>query len=534
MTVKRLIQLQRFQPGRGLHWWGSRRFLGVIASAVVSLGLTTTVLLQSVYFGRVEWALVLLLPWLYLAVSCGVHAAAANQFARLVYARSWTQWATCAVVVAALSAIWAVASYATAEAPTAPLAARVSDLQSSWPKASSGIVKWGLDGGAWGQAALDSMRQWPADASVRLLAALVIAPVSFFGLLAFAMSGLSLPSAEIRRVLGQGLTDVDTPSPVGPTGAAIVAAVSTVGIMLLLFVLASTDSHLKTQASPFEVKPIPECERIGGRVYQLNTIQSIEALLAKFQTQTDQRQGLACRNMVDIEAQVAQRIDAYLDWYFSLGAEWLRLVTMLTGDIDQFLQFKFNDVVFADPEIGSAISGLPAAVEQQWADFAGTRIAVLDVLAENRLVVSDSQCKVIKEWESGRDVAALDAFKARLTGGVGAGVVAGGLAAKITAKALGKASMKSAAKVLAKAAAKKGAAAAAGSAMGAAIGSMIPGIGTAIGAALGGLFGLAVGIGVDFVALFAEEKLTRDGMRVGLLSAVTESLEPLRRTFDCK
>jgi hypothetical protein len=217
------------------------------------------------------------------------------------------------VVVAALSAIWAVASYATAEAPTAPLAARVSDLQSSWPKASSGIVKWGLDGGAWGQAALDSMRQWPADASVRLLAALVIAPVSFFGLLAFAMSGLSLPSAEIRRVLGQGLTDVDTPSPVGPTGAAIVAAVSTVGIMLLLFVLASTDSHLKTQASPFEVKPIPECERIGGRVYQLNTIQSIEALLAKFQTQTDQRQGLACRNMVDIEAQVAQRIDAYLD-----------------------------------------------------------------------------------------------------------------------------------------------------------------------------------------------------------------------------
>jgi hypothetical protein len=70
--------------------------------------------------------------------------------------------------------------------------------------------------------------------------------------------------------------------------------------------------------------------------------------------------------------------------------------------------------------------------------------------------------------------------------------------------------------------------------MGAAIGSMIPGIGTAIGAALGGLFGLAVGIGVDFVALYAEEKLTRDGMRVGLLSAVTESLEPLRRTFDCK
>ncbi len=533
-TARRLLQLQSFQPGRGLHWWGSRRFVDAIAGAILSLALTTIVLLQSAYFSRVEWTLVLLLPWLYLAVSCGVDAVLAKQFARPVYAQSWTQRATCVVVVALLSAIWAAATYAFAEGPTASLAVRVSTLQSSWPKASSGIVKWALDGGAWVQAGMDSIRQLPADASVRLFAAMAIAPVSLFGHLAFVMAGLSLPRSEIRRVFGQRLTDDDLPPPVGPTAAAILGAVSTLGIMLVLFILANTDSHLKTQESPFEVRPIVECERIGGYAYQLNTIQSIESLLAKFQRQVDQRQSLACRNMSDIEAQLAQRVDAYLNWYFGLGAEWLRLVTMLTGDIDQLLRFKFNDVVFSDPKFGLSIEGFPAVVEQQWADFAGTRLALLDLLAENRLVASASQCKVIKEWESGRELEPLDAFKARMAGGAGAGALAGGLAAKIAAKAMGKASMKSAAKVLAKAAAKKGAAAAVGSAAGAAIGSAVPVVGTAIGAALGGLSGLAVGIAVDFAALYAEEKLTRESMRADLLSAVTESLDPWRRTFACK
>ncbi|GEM_PF-3753755 len=54
-TLRRLTALHQFQPGRGLHRWGSRRALGILWRAALAALLSAAVLLQSVFFGRLEW-----------------------------------------------------------------------------------------------------------------------------------------------------------------------------------------------------------------------------------------------------------------------------------------------------------------------------------------------------------------------------------------------------------------------------------------------------------------------------------------------
>lgn len=54
-----------------------------------------------------------------------------------------------------------------------------------------------------------------------------------------------------------------------------------------------------------------------------------------------------------------------------------------------------------------------------------------------------------------------------------------------------------------------------------------------LGAAIGAGVGLVAGVGIDMVALAAEEKLTREDRWKDLLSAVTEALQSYRETLDC-
>lgn len=230
----------------------------------------------------------------------------------------------------------------------------------------------------------------------------------------------------------------------------------------------------------------------------------------------------------------ARGVDAYLDWYFSLGAEWSRFITLLTGDVDLLLQAKFSQMVMSSPEIAEHLSVVQRSYEAQWEHLVGARSRALDLLSRNRLILDESQCKVIEEFSMTQVTAQWDTSQARLVSGSGAGLVAGVLAAKVTTKAMSKTAMKTAGVALTKAAAKKGVGKALATATGAVIGTLAaPGLGTAAGAVIGAGAGVAVGVGIDLVALMAEEGLTRDDMRKQLLNAVSESLQPYRDSLTC-
>lgn len=376
---------------------------------------------------------------------------------------------------------------------------------------------------------------------------LVFTPVSVFGYLALSLSGLSHPVSEVRRIFGKQLTVDDDPPAVDALQAATWSATATIGGLLLLYLVGVADTYLKPQNSPFVLKPLVRCDKIGGVAYKLDTIRALEAHLAEGKGRLGTYQAEVCQKLATVD-QVGQRgVDAYLDWYFSLGAEWSRIAHMLTGDVDQFLATKFEEIALSGDEIKSLLEGVQGDFERQWNLSIASQSELLQFLEKHRLVLAESQCVVVNELAAHPSLEQFEDLRRRLSAGSAAGVIAGVFSGKVAAKVVTKLSMKSAAKILLKAVAKKtatkAATAVAGAAVGAKVGAMLgsvalPGAGTTVGAAAGAAIGvgatLIFGTGVDIALLAAEEGLKRDDMKKDLLSALSESLQPHRVTFGCQ
>lgn len=534
-AVRSLARLHRFAPGRWPYRLAVRRILRQVAAAAWAVAVTAGALLQGPLFGLLEWALLAVVPALYVLLRHPIMAHALPLFARRVYAADAAAAIARVLTFCVLCVGWIVGRYLLASAPAQPLAEIAYDLQSRWPHVASAIVRWALDAGAWSQATLATLEHaGSASPWWQSLLALVVLPGMVFGYGVWSVAGMALERSDVRRATGIPLTDADDPPPVTSRRRTAYAGSAVCFAAIVLALVARADHALQREQRVLALRAIPACERIGGIAYAVGTLAAVKAYTSALEERSAGRRGAACARIEEIARIAAADVDAYLDWYFSLGAEWMRLGFMLTGDVETLLEVKFQRMVASDPRIVHALADLQ--VDQQYLLDAGTaaRESVVALLERERLVLSERQCRVVTEAAAGVPLLAqLDATRTRLLASTATGVAAGAFAGAVTARVMSRATMQAAGRVLGKAAAKRGVglagSAAAGSAAGAIAGSAVPFIGTLAGA----LAGLAVGAGVDVAMLSVEEKLTREDMRKDLLAAVDESLAPLRAAFDC-
>lgn len=533
-TVRRLAALHQFQLAGWLHRLGRRTGLGIILRGLVAVALGAAALLQSLFFTAVEWAVLGLVPVLFLALRAWLSRLARQQFSAEVYAERWIATVAGLAVTVGLLLLWLSIRYGLGEAPATPVGELVYASQQAWKDTPSALLRWAADALAWGNASLESLGRYPDDPLWRALLAGLMAPASVLLFAVWSLAGLWLGRQDVRRVFSAHLV-ADGVGPVGGGRVFVWSAVATLGVMIGFGLLAEAEGLVASRQSLFAVKRLPECERIGGVAYQVGTIEAVRAVLGGFQGSSGAAQAATCAKLGAIETQAARGVDAYLDWYFSLGAEWARLAMLLTGDIDRFLADKFNEKVIVNTGVEPVLAQLRSDHDRQRdAVFQGSR-QVRELLDQSRLVLGDEGCKALAETRLDPALAALEKHHHRFAGSAAAGLAGGAFAASLAAKAMGKTSMKAAGKVLGKVAAKKAAGVAGSAAVGAAVGSVVPGLGTAVGGAVGGVVGgMAIGAAVDMAALALEEKLTRDDMRRELMDAVRETLRPARELFECR
>ena len=533
-TVKHLVHLHQFASSSGLHWLASRRLVAVLLYAAIALLMTGAVLVQSVLFGQIEWTLVAIAPVLYTATRSGLRRFIERQFTSPVYAFKWVFRATQLLVTVLLGLLWLGAHLAMVEPAAGTVTEAVFGLQQRWVGSPSGLVKWSLDASAWVQATINALDWTPEKSRWWLVASLFFTPLFAFGYLSLSFYGLSLPMGEVRRIVAEPLTAAEVAPPVGPFRAAIWALVATIGVAIFFQSMGVAEGLIGSKESPFALQRLPDCERIGGAVYKVNTIKTLEAFMADMGQQRVGQENAACTSLSSIETAAAKGVDKYLDWYFSLGAEWTRTFSLLTGKAEELLKQKFEELVLSDPNVRAPLEGVKDHFDQLSVFGTVAKAKAEELLAQQRLVLTDQQCKVVQELAVNPWTPQFDGFTTRLATASAAGLLGGGIAATIASKAMAKAGMKSAAKVLTKVIAKKAAAKAASGAAGAAIGTVLfPGVGTAVGAGIGVVVGIGVSAAVDMAMLAAEEKLTREDMKAELLSAFTESLQPYRSAFAC-
>ncbi|CAM4170165.1 Transmembrane protein [Comamonas aquatilis] len=531
MLRKRVLHHQFAPQGRIRRclsggWWPA------IKALVLALLLSGSSLLQAWFLAPWEWALLAAAPLLHGLLLGWLQTRLDSEFSQPAFTWAWCQRLARWLLVAVLGGLWLWSmarsvDYGRALAPG--MSAQALDAAiASIRQAPSGWVRWGLDSLLALQVAGGAVTELPQLPALRLLLLALFGPVGVLLCLGCALQG----AAGGRAIWLQA-----RPPAQDRRGTAVLLGL--VGVLLagiLVQTGASVDGLLRTHESPLALQRLPECERIGQQLYRLGTLEATrqQALQALGQIKQAQLGQALCTGAGEVRKEMDAAIERYLDWYFSLGAEWGRVFSLLTGDVGVFLQDKLTST------LGQA-KGLDAwmqAVQQQGARSGAAlqegQQRINETLARHHLALDASQCIVRVQVPQLPALDLLGEARQRLAASAVAGTGAGALAAVVAAKAMAKTSMKAASKVLAKAAAKQGIGKAGAAAAGAALGSVVPGVGTVAGAVVGALAGAVIGVGVDWAALYAEELLTRDAMRADLQAALGAQLGSMSQALGCE
>ena len=373
--------------------------------------------------------------------------------------------------------------------------------------------------------------------------------------------------------------------------APVVAAVA--APLILVGAFAASDSALAQMKAADELTPAENLvrEAFGTTAYVLDNKyydqQQVQALMEETTVKTaalseDVRNDLIPRVNAVFDARVAN-VDSYLDWYYSLGADYERLGKLITGTIESFVADQLTESLEAGVDDSEFVSTLQSYVDQAAAinaeyeeGLANSELIGIPewLLTSTEAITADFLSGPIEPTQRLLDAGERFGISAVAggVGGVAAGVVTskavGGAAEKAAtsagekaatsaassagekaaASAAGDAAEKAAGKQTAKAAEKavtknigskiveKAAGKAFFKAIVSRIGSMIGsrGVGAAVGGAAGTLVGpgvgtavgiaagAAIGVGVDYGLLMLDEAQNRESYKAEIIEAIEE------------
>jgi hypothetical protein len=550
VTIQRIYHANQFRNLGILYWFVSRRILPYIGWALWSVIFSFLLLFYLGVTQKLEWAAFILT----VSVFAGIHAIfepiAAREYKPYIALHKsliWTRWLT-ALVMAIFYVLYVKLAGDFHQYDS--LAQAIQMRSQGTVDASSnsililetarllGFIE-GLKAYALGN--LQSLND------LLYLLLIFLGSMMLFYNIALALSSFMVPLSEYRRVLVP-LQDVDEPAKVPPRILAITSALITF-FMLFIYVPSTVYLDGWLRATPRVVERMHESqaavveslEKIGDEYYKPGTIAQTREAYLQAVSELEESVNELRRNTDAGFQLMAENVDDYLDWYYSLPGEYERIVALATGKLENWMIEKLEGYLMQGNAFGPVQQSIEDAMKKNETLHAEYIEKVNLILAENLVqpetsepeIVRHSPLDAIKEPPSHAVIVNLES-RLLISGGVGvAGAVTGAIAGKVTAKVIAKGAIQIGAKALVKVAAGKAASViggvAAGAASGAVAGSVFPGIGTAIGAAIGGIIGgISVGLGIEHLLLKLEEHYSRDEFKAQIL----ESIEEARLEFE--
>lgn len=526
-AVNQIRTLSYYKEGGRAHRFLAQRWLRTLIWVITALATTFLMFLQLATFMAIEWvALVIAIP-LYWACHTKIYRFLASELKKRYVTTSltitWARW-LCPLFMLCVYGllVWIFGGVTTYESLSTALAAKRAGLPD---QAGSQIVQIALRlstfAGGVKSYAVGHLSYF--GSYLPLLITALGTYVVFFNACA-TLSCFSIPSHEMRRVIGP-LSDENVPPPILRMRIFITSAVVTfVALFIYLPIFAGIEAWVK--GHPALLKSIEalekQVEQIDGTTYSPGTIAEIElakaVALGKLNVSRATMEGQVDRAFDKME----QNVDGYLDWYYSLTAEYMRLGKLLTGEIESYMEQKLSEHLQKGDAFKLLNEGLSAAASTNKVVMDEYRVSVEEILKANRLDEKLKNTVVVRAMSAEQIYSVpehLDTVTLtdRASGGAVGASVGAGIGAAVTAKVVGKGIFKAAAKAVAKMAASKAAGTAGGAIIGGAIGSVIPGAGTVVGGVIGGGVG---GVLVDATLLKLEESISRDEFKQEIVNAI--------------
>ena len=590
-VVKKTINQAALHAGGMLGRINGGRTFRVIAAFIVSVVGVAGLLVASVGWNAWQWGLAVAAVPLFLLVNMLVDKVVGKEAALLFRASldvRASAWITGALLF--------VASFVLFAAQPAPEVTSATEafLSAENPFASSPSTIMSEAGLAVSYAdALSTYglsRLGELNAFGRYCAQTLLLVSSIFGL-AGLLGTCALDLRELKRVflplekigarqekMARVSRGAGAPQPIF-LKAPIVAAVAAPLILVGAFV--ASDSALAQMKAAEELTPAENLvrEAFGTTAYVLDNKyydqQQVQALMEETTVKSaalseDARNDLIPLINEAFDVRVAN-VDSYLDWYYSLGADYERLGNLITGTIESFVADQLTSSLEAGVDDSEYLSTLQSYVDQAAAlkaeyeeGLANSELVGIPewLLTSTEAITADFLSGPIEPTQRLLDAGERFGISATVggAGGIAAGVATskavGGAAEKAATKsaekaaasvagdAAEKAAGKQAAKTAEKAASKsigskivekatskaffkaivsrigsmigsRGVGAAVGGAAGTLVG---PGVGTAVGIAAGA----AIGVGVDYGLLMLDEAQNRESYKAEIIESIEE------------
>ena len=350
------------------------------------------------------------------------------------------------------------------------------------------------------------------------------------------ISAISIKHDELLRIFrpietGEALKETSNQSEIPPQPKRIVRRYAATAVILPLILIAAFPAVDKNLEQVTQSEPYTRVEQfvrdqvdfmavtIDGKYYDPAAIQALEEeALARYDAlTTDAREQLTAIVNEMCDQQIAN-VDSYLDWYYSLTADYERLAGLFTGTLEEGMAKQLEQRLSE----GVDTSKLDALLN----DFASQAEAIR---AEFEMGLSEHEITGIPGWlvTESRSIASADLltppqptqqlleFRERTVVSVGAGVASGILAKRAAGKIVTSEAFEQMTKKLASALTRSGIVKAATSAIGTVI---TPGAGTAAGVAAG----IGITVATDYLLLKADEALNRESYKAEIIASIEE------------
>ena len=355
-------------------------------------------------------------------------------------------------------------------------------------------------------------------------------------LLVVATQGLAVAEARYALLLPPVLTDGTAAAELSDTSA---MAEDAIGVDQPRIVgEAPQSAPPPLPFSPQALRDRITVEAMGGLRCPLGTKAALEGLDADFKALLDSQRADIARTATAGFDGMRSNVPTFLDWYYSLSAEYLRTANLLIGSGEEYLLGQLKSHLERGSPFGAVDTALAYMVANPVLNDAYLLARAREIEAcEDSLLPSDSTNFVIALTAGDAlrgPVLHLDSamYNARLSAagllGAPAGVVAGVIIVKIGSKVIAGTVFKMAAGALIKIAGSKaltlGGGILVGAGTGGAGGSVVPGIGMTAGAVVGGIVGgIAAMVGVDYGLLKLDEAVSREEFSIEIIGAINES-----------
>lgn len=285
-------------------------------------------------------------------------------------------------------------------------------------------------------------------------------------------------------------------------------------------------------------------DRIGGQIYQRGTLARLEELRGTHLAQ------LRREALQPLQAQIhaafglmETRVDGFLDEYYTLGADYKRLGSLVTGSLRDHLQQRLQEKLGSLALMQQVDQAYQQALRLNTQLDQAYQAQVKTLLDASRIIQAPRAARVVAEEKSTAILTLprapeIMAFETRLGISAGVGAVSGALAGAVTARVVNRVVGGQAYRVAlelieqgAKKAAGRGAGAAGGALAGAAVGSVVPVVGTGIGAAVGLVVGIASSVAIDATLLELDEALNRQAFKEEILTSLRSTRAELSEGF---